>query len=232
MDRSSSDETEKPSRMGQQNMKQLNNILVVGIACGWLLIGPVDAQQRSKDDKTNSAQREKANKPKPNASSGMTKAREAAALAFVREHHAELESLLIQLKESQPKQYEQAVRDLFRTSEKLASLQERDRQRHDLELKAWQARSRVQLLSATLLMSPQDKPTANKLKAALLDEAGARRKLLQLDYDRTTKRLERIEAQMESIDNNAEKAIDRQIRQLIEGTPPRPAGKTSTPSVD
>lgn len=191
----------------------------------------VFAQQRDKPKDKPAAQNDRG-KARPNSNSGMTKAREAAALAFVREHHPELQALLIQLKESQPKQYEQAVRDLFRTSERLASFQERDGQRHDLELKAWKTRSRVQLLSAMLLMSPQDQSTASKLKQALLDENDVRREILELERERITKRLERIETQMEAIDNNAERAAARQIKQLIEGTKSVPANKTKTPNVD
>ena len=154
-------------------------------------------------------------KPQAKSNTGMTKAREAAAVAFVREHHPELEQLLIQLKESEPKQYDQAVRDLFRTSERLASILERDPPRHELELKLWQQRSRVQLLSATMTMTPQDERLRQRLKRALLDESDARRKLLSLDLERTTKKMERLKSQMELLEKNAEKSAERQINGLL-----------------
>src|SRR5687767_13810045 len=74
--------------------------------------------------------------PSPGAKSGKSKAlgakalpgitpeREAAVMTFVKHHHAELAELLIHLKENAPKEYERAVRDLFRTSERLAQVQE------------------------------------------------------------------------------------------------------------
>ena len=206
-------------------MRQLHFMLVFTIAGGLLIAPSAIAQQRTatKEKPTATATGRQPDKSKVTGVSGMTKAREAAALAFVREHHAELEALLIQLKESQPKQYEQAVRDLFRTSERLAVWQEKDPQRHEVELNAWQARSRVQLLSATLLMTPQDKSTAEKLKQALLEENKVRRKILLLDHERTSRRLERIEAQIESLEKNADKAVDRHIKQLIDGTTAVPA---------
>ena len=209
-------------------MKHPISILIIALTSGMLLVAPMNAQQKAKDEKPSAGQKERSPKPKPN--SGMTKAREAAALAFVREHHEELESLLIQLKESQPKQYEQAVRDLFRTSERLAMWQEKDPPRHKLELRAWQARSRIQLLTAMLLMSPQDKRTASELKESLQAEVKVRREILLLERERTSKRLERIDAQIQSIDMNSEKLIERRVKQLIQGS--HSPEKASTRSVD
>src|SRR6187401_1808016 len=48
---------------------------------------------------------------------------ERAALDFVAEHHSELSDLLGHLKSAQPKKYQQAVEELWRTSERLATLQ-------------------------------------------------------------------------------------------------------------
>ncbi len=158
---------------------------------------------------------------------GMTKAREAAALAFVREHHPELEELLIQLGESQPKQYEAAIRDLFRTSEKLAAFHERDADRYAMELASWKLNSRVQLLSAQLLMSPADKALRAKLKQAMLDHAAVRRELLTLERERVTKRLEKLDAQIKNIDQGAERMVDRQIKNLLSG-PEKSDVKTSS----
>src|SRR6478736_3014044 len=66
----------------------------------------------------------KAGKGKP--ALAVTPEREAAAMAFVKQHHPELADLLTMLKAGNQKEYEKAVRELYRTSERLAQIQERD----------------------------------------------------------------------------------------------------------
>jgi hypothetical protein len=204
--------------------------LLLLLTLAFLFVGENSVAQRR--DVRKEKPTSQSEKPKGDSGSGMTKSREAAALAFVREHHGELESLLVQLKESQPKQYETAIRDLFRASERLAGFQEKDRERHDLELKAWQAKSRVQLLSATLLMSPSDAQLKDKLKRALLDDASVRREILELERDRITRRLARLEAQIQSIDAGAERTAERQIKLLLEGTKKSIPTKTTNSSTN
>ena len=100
--------------------------LLAGALLVWLTAGVVIAQEKPRDkkaDKAAAGNKLPENKKTPG---GMNVAREAAALAFVHEHHPELESLLASLKERQPKQYEAAIRDLFRHSERLAGYQEKD----------------------------------------------------------------------------------------------------------
>src|SRR5688572_7069950 len=62
-----------------------------------------------------------------------TPEREAAALAFVSMHHAELQKVLNQLKAMQREEYESAIRQLFQTSEQLARLKDQDIQRYELD---------------------------------------------------------------------------------------------------
>jgi hypothetical protein len=164
-------------------------------------------------------------KPAVKATAAMTKAREAGALAFVREHHPELESLLMSLKERQPKQYEAAIRDLFRQSERLASAQEKDSARYELELKAWKLQSRVQLLTATVLMTPQDEAAQDKLRDALVEQLQARRALLELERDQAAKRVERLDEQIKKLDADMQKAAERQLKLILQG--PRPKVKVS-----
>jgi hypothetical protein len=155
----------------------------------------------------------------------MNKSREAAALSFVRENHAELESLLTSLKERQPKQYDAAIRDLFRHSERLANSQVKDTARYELELKAWKLQSRVQLLTAMLQMTPQDESAQSKLKDALVEQLNARRELLQLERSQAAKRVERLDEQLKKLDADAEKAAERQLKLILQG--PRPKTKIS-----
>ena len=163
---------------------------------------------------------------------GVTPAREAAALAFVREHHSELQSLLSSLKERQPKQYQAAIRDLFRHSERLANIQEKDAARYDLELRLWKQQSRVQLLSATVLMNPQNEAAKAKLKQALVEQLQLRRETLALERAQLAKRLQKLDEQIEHAGGDIDAAAERQLQAITSGTRPRQkdAQKTSLPS--
>jgi hypothetical protein len=161
------------------------------------------------------------NLPAKRPAAKMTKAREAAALAFVREHHGELEQLLSHLRENQPQQYDEAIRDLFRTSERLAGFQEKDAARYDLELKAWKLRSRIQLMSANLLMSPQDEELRAKVKEAIHEQLAVRGELLALERERTATHLQNLDGQIERLKSDADKMAQRQLEALLEGNKKR-----------
>src|SRR5689334_8604162 len=63
---------------------------------------------------------------KPELVAVVSPEREAAVMTFVRRHHEELEALLIHLREARPKEYEKALRELFRVTERLGQIQDRD----------------------------------------------------------------------------------------------------------
>lgn len=193
----------------------LCGVLVVGGAGPSLAQDAKSAESREKprdDARQGGGKRKAGSKPAP----GMTKAREAAALAFVEEHHPQLAELLVHLKQNQPRQYEAAIRDLFRTSERLANFHERDRARYELELEHWKLKSRVHLLTATAMMSPDSDEIQDRLKSAIREQLSVRRELLILDRDRTAQRLKRLETQIEQIEGGADRIVDRQLKFLLE----------------
>lgn len=151
----------------------------------------------------------------------VTPEREAAVMAFVKQHHAELSELLIQLKEGNTQQYEQAVRELFRASERLAQVQERDPQQYELELKLWQAKSRVQLLSARVKMSDSHELRMH-LRAALQEQHESRLAVLRSERERVQARLDDIDKQLERLEAGRQQAIERRIQSLIGTSPARP----------
>src|SRR4051794_19433210 len=69
---------------------------------------------------------------------------ETVAMAFVREHHPELATLLDQLKPMKPDQYRRAVRELAQVSKTLSTLKTNNPRRYEASLESWKARSRVQ----------------------------------------------------------------------------------------
>lgn len=134
-------------------------------------------------------------------------------MTFVQRHHPALTELLIHLKENAPKEYDRAVRDLLRTSERLASIQERDSLAYELELQSWQARSRAQLLAARLQMGESDE-LRQQLRAALNEEYDLRLQLLQRDKEKAADRLKHLGEQIDRVSQRREEEIERQLKQL------------------
>ena len=144
---------------------------------------------------------------------GITPEREAAVMTFVKRHHPELTELLIHLKENAPKEYDRAVRDLLRTSERLAQIQERDSLAYELELQSWKARSRAQLLAARLQMG-ESTELRDQLRAALNEEYDLRLQLLERDRQKAAERLKNLGEQIERISERRAEEIERQLKQL------------------
>src|SRR5262245_11962874 len=98
-------------------------------------------------------------KAKAAAAITVTPESEAAVMTFIDRNHPELADLLTHLKDNQPEAYEQAVKELFRTTARLAQIKERDSAQYELEVRVWKAQSRVQLLSAKMKMAVTDEIT-------------------------------------------------------------------------
>src|SRR5437773_7696567 len=114
---------------------------------------------------------------KAKAAITVTPEREAAVMTFVQRNHAELAELLGYLKTNQPEEYERAIKEIFRTTERLDQVQDRDPLQYELEVAAWTAQSHVQLLAARLKMGSSDEllkqlrealKTQNETKLSLL----------------------------------------------------------------
>ena len=150
------------------------------------------------------------NKPTP---MNVTPEREAAVQTFVERNHPELAELLAHLKANKPQEYERAIRELHRITERLAGIQERDRTQYDLELKLWTAQSRVQLFTAKLRMDSTGE-LKTQLRDALNAQAEAKVALLRHERVRVTARLERIDADIAQFENDREKVIDKQMELL------------------
>lgn len=122
----------------------------------------------------------------------ITPAREAAARTFAERHHKELDELLTQLKKSNPVEYEKAVQELFRTSERLARTEERMPERYDLELQSWKVESRIRLLAAKLSMA--DSPALEQeLKNLLRDRIDIRIRQNQEERERLAARIAKLD---------------------------------------
>lgn len=137
--------------------------------------------------------------------------REAAALAFARKYHADLEHLLVFLKENNPNAYRQAVYELYRTSQRLAMFHDRgDKERYKLELQLWQTQSRSQLIIARMKMTSTG-DLEKQLKETLIEQLELRTKILERDRTRTAERLEKLDDQIDRLTKDREREIQRQI---------------------
>lgn len=154
-----------------------------------------------------------------------TPEREAAARAFIGRHHPELKALLDRLKPMNPTEYEKVVAELFQISENLATLQARDPRRYELDLEAWKARSRVELLAAQLNYNPS--PEA---ESALRQALGTQldRELAQRRFDREAAeaRLKKLNDQIHRLEDGRASLLDARFHNLKKrGSAARPAAK-------
>jgi hypothetical protein len=151
----------------------------------------------------------------------LTPEREAAVLAFVQRNHPELADLLAYLKANQPDEYNRATRDIFRATERLALIQERDSLQYELEVTAWTAQSRVQLLAAMVKMGASD-DLVRQLREALRAQNEAKVALLKHERQKAADRVARLDNDIARFENDREKIIDRQLQLLTQAGESRP----------
>ncbi len=143
----------------------------------------------------------------------ITPAREAAAVTFAQTHHAELAKLLSRLKRRNKTQYERAIRELFRTSERLARMQEVNSGRYASSLKMWRLNSGIRLLAAKMTMSnaPQ---LESQLKDLIIERQNLWLEQLQQDRDKAQARLDRIDESIGKITRDRELAVQNELTRL------------------
>jgi hypothetical protein len=176
------------------------------------------ADAKSADAKTanekSSTGGQKSTRAKGKKIPGFTGEREAAAMTFVRTNHPELAELLDQLKSSDPGQYQRAIRDLFKSSERLAQLEERSPQRYPLELDMWKVNSRIQVLLARLTMS-SDPAVEDQLRQAVAEQLELRKQLLATDHQRLEQRLAELKADLDDLEQHEQERIEQRMTKLL-----------------
>ncbi len=157
----------------------------------------------------------------------MTPEREAAALAFAKEHHGELSSLLSQLKEMSPGKYESAISELFRTSERLSRYKDRLPERYSMELELWKIDSRVRLLVARSA-SGMEEETRDQVKKLLMERNRLRKTLYQAEQKKLQERLNRLEEQVAQLEAESESIADRDLDRLMKSVRSRSITRKKT----
>lgn len=184
----------------------------------WFDVLPARAESAKDDAGKVASNRSEANKRNNKLDlPAFTAEREAAAITFVKMHHGELADLLARLKQHSRPEYEQAIRELFRTSERLAQWQEKNPHKYEAELKAWQLGSRIQVLTAKLAMNA-DPVLKQELRDALQEQQQLRRSQLQTEREKTAARLAELDRELQK-DMNV--SVDERLDQLVQGTQAR-----------
>jgi hypothetical protein len=148
------------------------------------------------------------------AAIGFTPEREAAAMTFVRTHHPELATLLTRLKERRPGEYQKAIRDLFRVSEKLAVSQELHPNRYELELEEWKLTSRVQLLVARLTMD-RSPAMEQELRELIARQLEVHEKVIRLDRDRAAERVKTLDAELSRLASDRDQVLEEKFQKAL-----------------
>lgn len=141
---------------------------------------------------------------------------EAAAMDFARAHHAELASLLEQLKTNAPSEYRSAMVELDKTRERLERSREKTPERADIELAEWKVNSRIRLLAAHLAMGG-DSSLETELKAALRERLDLRVQLMNDERARLRRRLEKLDDTIAEQERRTPEQVEKEFANLKRG---------------
>lgn len=164
--------------------------------------------------------------------------REAKALEFVRRHHPDLNPVLQRLKGLNRTEYEQAIRELYQTSERLAAMKPLDETLHGLMLEAWKVDSEIKLLAARYSVAAQKDPTVEaRLKELLYRQVDLQRRQVEHNRDRALATLKGMEANIKLLADKREEFVQRRFQNLIQVRKqptgiahPRPSASASGPA--
>lgn len=120
-----------------------------------------------------------------------TKAAEQKALEFIDEHQPKLKKLMEFLKSKQPESYQQALKELGRSQQRLENLEKRDLELYRIELDLWVVRSRLRLLAAEMSVAKAKDTTdrTKELTELIEQESGLELQRLQLLHDRASQQV-------------------------------------------
>ena len=144
----------------------------------------------------------------------ITEEREAVALEFAQQNHPELAKLIAGLKTSKPKEYQKAIRELFRTSERLNTIREKNPERYALEVDAWKLGSQVRLLAARMTME-NDPGLEQELRETLGQQADVRLRLLELERDSLNRQLEKVNQRLDTARDSRSTDIESELQKVL-----------------
>jgi hypothetical protein len=174
---------------------------------------------------------------KPAPPAPLSAEREAAALAFAREHHPELAALIDKLRRGNRRDYDRAVRQLSQDCERLTRLKKQSAEQYELGLTAWKLDSRTQLLAARMTVS-QTPGLEAELKQILAERADVRLKEFKAERARLQDRLTKLNTSIQSLETDKNAAVEKDLQRIKRSVAARsrrpskaPANKTSQPAI-
>jgi hypothetical protein len=142
--------------------------------------------------------------------------------AFVEAHQPELAKVLSHLEKRKPAEYARAIEELDRSVQPLTSGKAKDQRLHELQLQAWQARTRVELLGARLVAGKEDKGAGQtkdrdelerQLREAIAAELDIRSEQLAYRKQRSAAWYDR---QINRLSTKREELITARLKALLE----------------
>ncbi len=187
-----------------QQMRQFGFVIAIATAIG----NCVNAQEAGEG---NSKRLDNAPKPKL---ATISVDQEKEILAFVSKNDTSLHGLLGNLKKARPLEYQRALMDLNRVTERLAQVKRNRPHAYELELKKWQTQSKVQVLAAQLATNPNPAIRA-ELRQAIELRADLELQVLRADREAATKRLKLLDEQIAAAEANKSSRVQLQFDRSI-----------------
>jgi len=144
--------------------------------------------------------------------------REQRVVSFVQTHQPELAKVLAHLAKSKPAEYARAIEELDRSVQPLVGGRAKDPRLHELELLAWQARTRVELLGARLVAGKEGKGKGREqlerqLREAIATELDIRAEQLAYRKQRSAAWYDR---QINRLSEKRESLISARLKAILE----------------
>ena len=149
-----------------------------------------------------------------NVNEEITPQRERVVFKFAKQHHAELATLLQNLKEMDEKKYDSAILELSRTYDRLERVKARSQERFQTDLALWKIDSRVKLLVARSIHGMEEE-TREQIQGLLLKRNAIRLDQYTEERDRLKNRLSRIEEQLEELKENGESLAEQDMERIL-----------------
>ena len=140
--------------------------------------------------------------------------RRAELIGFVRKHHPAIRPLLVSLEKNRPAEFQTALLRLDREVKNLQILEKRSPERYQNLLEQWICKSKIELLSAQLVLKKiDDQKTAvrNELKSQIAKRHDLRIALLAEDAALAKKRLDKLQEQVKTLRTTRGKLIQDQL---------------------
>jgi hypothetical protein len=136
-------------------------------------------------------------------------------LEFVRQHDPQLEKLLGTLEKSRPQQFKNAMQNLAKETERLKSMETRDPERFELELRAWKNNKKIQIESAKIALKGESKESRDALRVLCEEKNSIRARQLELELARNLQRTEKLTSQLAKLKSVSEIDLDWNLDQVI-----------------